>query len=124
MCAIAIVLIGLPLLWYGPIVAYSGMANVSIQFALHSGELRVTAINTPELRRRVSVGDIAVPLFSGNDLLGIAFYGRHRNGTAIDPEERDLLTRLCDAAAVAYEAVALAQAREELAALRGMPSGA
>jgi hypothetical protein len=63
--------------------------------------------------------DIAVPLFSRNDLLGIAFYGRHRNGTAIDPEERDLLRRLCDAAAVAYEAVALARAREELAALRG-----
>lgn len=67
--------------------------------------------------------DIAVPLFSRNDLLGIAFYGRHRNGTAIDPEERDLLTRLCDAAAVAYEAVALVQAREELALLRGAPSG-
>lgn len=64
--------------------------------------------------------DIAVPLFSRNDLLGIVFYGRHRNGTAIDPEERDLLTRLCNAAAVAYEAVALAQAREELAVLRGL----
>lgn len=63
--------------------------------------------------------EIAVPLFSRNDLLGIAFYGRHRNGTTIDPEERDLLTRLCNAAAVAYEAVALAQAREELAVLRG-----
>lgn len=68
--------------------------------------------------------DIAVPLFSRNDLLGVAFYGRHRNGTAIDPEERHLLTRLCDAAAVAYEAVALAQARQDLAILRGMPSGA
>jgi hypothetical protein len=63
--------------------------------------------------------DTAVPLFSRNDLLGIAFYGCHHNGTGIDPEERNLLTRLCDAAAVAYEAVALAQAREELAVLRG-----
>jgi K+-sensing histidine kinase KdpD len=62
--------------------------------------------------------DIAVPLFARNDLLGIALYGRHRNGTAIDPEERRLLYRLCEAAAVAFEAVALAEAKEELAAMR------
>jgi len=62
--------------------------------------------------------DIAIPLFSRNDLLGIALYGGHRNGSAIDPEERKLLQRLCDAAAVAYEAVELTQAREELAAMR------
>ncbi len=62
--------------------------------------------------------DIAIPLFSRNDLLGVALYGRHRNGSAIDPEERRLLRRLCEAAAVAYEAVALAQARAELIALR------
>ncbi len=64
--------------------------------------------------------DIAVPLFARNDLLGIALYGRHRNGTAIDPEERQLLRRLCEAAAVAFEAVDLAQAREELAAMRSL----
>ena len=62
--------------------------------------------------------DIAIPLFSRNDLLGIALYGRHRNGSAIDPEERKLLQRLCDAAAVAHEAVELTQAREELASMR------
>jgi len=61
--------------------------------------------------------DIAVPLLSRNELLGIAFYGRHRNGSAIDPEERRLLRTLCESAAVAYEAVALASARERLAAL-------
>jgi hypothetical protein len=64
--------------------------------------------------------DVAVPLFARNDLRGIALYGRHRNGTAIDPEERKLLHRLCEAAAVAYEAVALAEAREELAATRSL----
>jgi hypothetical protein len=64
--------------------------------------------------------DIAVPLFARNDLLGIALYGRHRNGTAIDPEERQLLGRLCSAAAIAFEAVDLAQAREELTALRSL----
>jgi hypothetical protein len=67
--------------------------------------------------------DIAVPLFSRNDLLGVALYGRHRNGSAIDPEERGLLRQLCQAAAVASEAVALAQARAELTALRA-PSAA
>jgi hypothetical protein len=61
--------------------------------------------------------DIAVPLLSRNELLGIALYGRHRNGTAIDPEERRLLRKLCESAAVAYEAVELASAREQLAAL-------
>ncbi len=62
--------------------------------------------------------DIAMPLFSRNHLLGMALYGRHRNGSAIDPEERNLLYRLCEAAAVAYEAVELSRAREEVAALR------
>jgi hypothetical protein len=61
---------------------------------------------------------IAVPLFSRNDLFGIVFYGRHRNGSALDPEERALLLRLCQAGAVAYEAVELQQAREQLATFR------
>ncbi len=61
---------------------------------------------------------IAVPLFSRNDLIGIVFYGPHRNGTLLDPEECGLLLRLCQAAAVAYEAVAFARTREELAAFR------
>jgi hypothetical protein len=29
----------------------------------------------------------AVALRHGDGLLGVAFYGRHRNGTEIDPEE-------------------------------------
>jgi hypothetical protein len=62
--------------------------------------------------------DIAIPLFSRNDLLGVALYGRHRNGSTIDPEERRLLRGLCAAAAVAYNAVALAETRQELAALK------
>jgi hypothetical protein len=62
--------------------------------------------------------DIAIPLFSRNDLLGVALYGRHRNGSTIDPEERGLLRQLCTAAAVAYDAVALAETRQELAALK------
>jgi hypothetical protein len=70
---------------------------------------------------RAATLDVAVPLLSRNDLLGIGFYGRHRNGSAIDPEERRLLSRLCDAGAVSYEAVALVQAREQLAALRVHP---
>lgn len=61
--------------------------------------------------------DIAVPLLSRNHLLGIALYGRHRNGSAIDPEERRLLHKLCESAAVAYEAVELARTREALAAV-------
>ena len=49
-CAIAIIIVGLPLLWYGP-VANAAMANVPIQFALQSGELRVRAVNTPDAKR-------------------------------------------------------------------------
>lgn len=83
------------------------------------------SIDVAEVRWRSGVAgladaaiDLALPLFSRNDLLGIVLYGRHSNGSAIDPEERSLLQRLCDAAAVSYEAVELAHAREEITALR------
>jgi hypothetical protein len=91
-CAIAIVVAGLPLLWYGQ-VADAAMANAPIQFALHSGELRVTAVNTPEARRLVSVGDTidtadlsslqrVFPAIAA--LRGQATYRVHHDGTAIN----------------------------------------
>lgn len=46
--------------------------------------------------------------------LGIVFYGRHRNGTEIDPEEVRMLQRLCDAAAAVYETVELRVRVDEL----------
>ena len=56
----------------------------------------------------------------GDGLLGVALYGRHRNGTEIDPSEITLLRRLCDAGAAAYDGAALraenANLREQLAA--------
>ena len=48
----------------------------------------------------------------------IVAFASNRNGSTIDPEERRLLRRLCAAAAVAYDAVALAETRQELAALK------
>jgi hypothetical protein len=60
-------------------------------------------------------GATAIALSNANAFVGVAFYGRHRNGTDIDPVELALLRRLCEAAAVAYQ---LAEMRAELAALR------
>ena len=58
---------------------------------------------------------VAIVLAHAGALCGVAFYGRHRNGTEIDPEEMALLRRLCEAAAVAYQ---MAEMRAELAELR------
>lgn len=51
-------------------------------------------------------------------LVGIALYGRHQNGTELDPEEVQLLQRLADAASLAYDAADAALTRAELVALR------
>jgi hypothetical protein len=45
-------------------------------------------------------------------LTAIAFYGRHENGTELEPDELKLLKRLGDAAAIAYEAADIAAVRE------------
>jgi hypothetical protein len=58
---------------------------------------------------------VAIALAHADAFVGVAFYGRHRNGTEIDPVELALLRRLCEAAAVAYQ---LAEMRAELAQLR------
>jgi hypothetical protein len=50
---------------------------------------------------------VAIALRHGDALLGVALYGRHRNGTEIDPEEMKMLRRLSDAAATAYDGAAL-----------------
>jgi hypothetical protein len=65
---------------------------------------------------------VAVALTSAAGVRGVALYGRHTNGTEIDPEELTLLRDVCDAAATAYETVELRAelqaARAQLAAVR------
>ncbi len=58
---------------------------------------------------------VAIVLTQAGSVIGVAFYGRHRNETEIDPEELALLRRLCEAAAVAYQTAAM---RAELVELR------
>jgi hypothetical protein len=48
---------------------------------------------------------LAIVLERAGALLGVVFYGRHCNGTEIDPEEARMLQRLCEAAAAVYETV-------------------
>lgn len=49
----------------------------------------------------------AFVLERGTVFSGLVLYGRHRNGTEIDPEESALLCRFCDAAAGAYRTAEL-----------------
>jgi hypothetical protein len=48
---------------------------------------------------------IAIPLCVRHELLAFVLYGGHVGGEAIDPDEKNALTRLADAAAAAYEHV-------------------
>ncbi|HTX56279.1 MAG TPA: GAF domain-containing protein, partial [Candidatus Acidoferrales bacterium] len=67
-------------------------------------------LDVKDLHRRVAaqfneagVGPaVAVPIFEGDELSGFAIYGLHRDGTKLDPDERELLEALCDSAAQAY----------------------
>jgi hypothetical protein len=56
----------------------------------------------------------AIALRHGDALLGVGLYGRHVNGTEIDPEEMTMLRRLCDAASTAYDSAALRATIAEL----------
>jgi len=57
----------------------------------------------------------AFALRSSAALTGFVLYGRHLNGTEIDPEEATLIRELCDAAGAAY---GTAELQAELARLR------
>jgi hypothetical protein len=45
---------------------------------------------------------VAIPIFRGDDLFAFGVYGLHRDGTRLDPDEIEILERLCDTAAQAY----------------------
>jgi hypothetical protein len=49
--------------------------------------------------------EFVVPMFVRHRLIGLAFFGPHRSGAAIDPAERVLLEQLAGAAAIAYDHV-------------------
>ena len=63
-----------------------------------------------DLRRHVAAqflehGDVpavAIPLFAGDELAALAIYGIHNSGTKLDPDEVEMLERLCETAAQAY----------------------
>ncbi len=61
---------------------------------------------------------IAVPLFSHGDLIGIAVYGLHENGTDFDGEEITLLEALATSGGIAYDRLEARQLREEVRDLR------
>jgi hypothetical protein len=60
---------------------------------------------------------IALGIMRRGTLSAIVLYGRHANGTELEPEELRLLRRLGEAAAVAYETVDVFELRERNAAL-------
>lgn len=63
-----------------------------------------------DLRRHVAaefveagaLAAVAVPIFRGDALFAFAVYGLHHDGTRLDPDEVDILERLCETAAQAY----------------------
>lgn len=56
----------------------------------------------------------AYVLERGTVFSGLVFYGRHLNGTEIDPEESALLCHFCDAAATAYRTAELQAENQRL----------
>jgi len=93
--------------------------DVVIRFLRHEEK----PMRLGEARRRAPAGDrrdvaVAVPLTVRHELVGVAFYGSHADGLAIDPEELELLGTLAGVAAVTFGTIDARQTREELIALR------
>ena len=61
---------------------------------------------------------VALPIFVRQHLAAVAFYGGHRTGEAIDPDEIQLLKSLCVGAAVALDHLDAESLRNEVADLR------
>jgi hypothetical protein len=69
-----------------------------------------TRLDIRDLRRHVTaefiesgtLPAVAIPIFRGDDLFAFALYGLHRDGTRLDPDELDILERLCETASQAY----------------------
>lgn len=74
----------------------------------------------PEGKMPAGLGQplIAIPLAARHELLGFVLYGGHTGGEAIDPDERQTLVRLVDAATAAYEHVQAKSLQAESSALR------
>ncbi len=61
---------------------------------------------------------LAVPLEARNDLLGLALYGAHTNGSDIDPEEVRALNDLADAAQATYDHLQVLELSQKVETLR------
>jgi hypothetical protein len=61
----------------------------------------------------------AVPVAVGNRLEAITLYGAHRGGEDLDPDERNLLRALANAAALAYDHLTAQALRKNLDEMRG-----
>lgn len=69
-----------------------------------------TRVEIRDLRKHVTaefveagaLAAVAIPIFRGDDLFAFAVYGLHHDGTRLDPDEVDILERLCETAAQAY----------------------
>ncbi|MDE2481306.1 MAG: hypothetical protein KGN02_03855 [bacterium] len=62
--------------------------------------------------------DVAIPILIRDRLFGYARFGPHRNGSAIDPKEREILAKLCERAAIAYDHVTSEERAAENESLR------
>lgn len=71
-------------------------------------------------RHPIDTADVlAIPFLVRHQLYGYALFSHHRNGAAIDPNERDILRHLCHRAAIAYDHVTSEQRAAEITRLHG-----
>jgi len=71
-----------------------------------------------DLPEGVAAPLVAMPLKARGDLFGVVFYGAHTDGSALNSEERELLSLLAFNAASAYDHIEATRARQEIADLR------
>jgi hypothetical protein len=79
--------------------------------------LRELAVRRSDFPAGESEPIYALPFLWRGQLTGFVLYGRHRNGSQLDPQELALLQRLVSAATIAYETAELGELRRRVAML-------
>jgi|GEM_PF-4995185 hypothetical protein len=95
-------------------------ADDHIVHALLAGAKTIAVHDTLWEHPSIPTGEAApayvVPLRWQNELLGFIAYGRHRDGSLLDPEELDLVRTAVDAVTAAYATLEVTELRRRLAA--------
>ncbi|MBV8460789.1 MAG: hypothetical protein JOZ28_02985 [Candidatus Eremiobacteraeota bacterium] len=106
--------------WHTGVTTLDANDVMILHLASQRGALRVAEVRwpLPGLPQDAAHPVLALPISVRGQLVGTTFYGAHKNGADLDPDEIGAIEKLAPAAAAAYDHLEAEAMRKQVAALQ------